>query len=66
MTARLKASTVMRTFEERVILQAHQEQTVVLELQVRLTLRFGCLLVARLLLTNEVGLVDGMLVRGVM
>lgn len=35
MTARVKASTVMRTFEERVILKAHQEQTVVLELQVR-------------------------------
>lgn len=34
MTARVKASTVMRTFEERVILKAHQEQTVVLELQV--------------------------------
>ncbi|CAM9630193.1 unnamed protein product, partial [Ectocarpus sp. 8 AP-2014] len=33
MTARVKASTVMRTFEERVILKAHQEQTVVLELQ---------------------------------
>lgn len=35
MTARVKASTVMRTFEERVILKAHQEQTVVLELQAR-------------------------------
>lgn len=35
LTARLKASTVMRTFEERVILQAHREQTLVLELQVR-------------------------------
>lgn len=35
MTARVKTSTVMRTFEERVILKAHQEQTVVLELQVR-------------------------------
>ncbi|CAN0595841.1 unnamed protein product, partial [Laminaria digitata] len=33
LTARLKASTVMRTFEERVILQAHREQTLVLELQ---------------------------------
>ncbi|CAM9197690.1 unnamed protein product, partial [Ectocarpus sp. 4 AP-2014] len=33
MTARVKASTVMRTFEERVILKARQEQTVVLELQ---------------------------------
>ncbi|CAM9163715.1 unnamed protein product [Ectocarpus sp. 6 AP-2014] len=33
MKARVKASTVMRTFEERVILKAHQEQTVVLELQ---------------------------------
>ncbi|CAN0585290.1 unnamed protein product, partial [Laminaria digitata] len=32
LTARLKASTVMRTFEERVILQAHREQTLVLEL----------------------------------
>ena len=35
MTARVRASTVMRTFEERVILQAYQQQTVVLELQVR-------------------------------
>ncbi|CAM9527246.1 unnamed protein product [Scytosiphon promiscuus] len=35
MTARIQASTVMRTFEERVILKAHQEQTVVLELQAR-------------------------------
>lgn len=35
MTARVKTSTVMRTFEERVILKAHQEQTVVLELQVQ-------------------------------
>lgn len=35
MTARVKASTVMRTFEERVILKARQEQTVVLELQAR-------------------------------
>lgn len=35
MTARVKASTVMRTFEERVVLQAHREQTVVLELQVQ-------------------------------
>lgn len=35
MTARMKASTVMRTFEERVILQAHRQQTVVLELEAR-------------------------------
>lgn len=34
MTARVKASTVMRTYEERVVLKANQEQTVVLELQV--------------------------------
>ena len=38
MTARVKASTVMRTFEERVILQAYRQQTVVLELQVNVYL----------------------------